>query len=69
MTGAGGMPIFVLITEYVGVKHRHTAGTALWFSWCASLISLGGFAYFIRQWKTLTIVTSSLGLLGIFFWS
>ena len=62
------MPIFVMITEYVGVRHRHVAGNAIWFSWVASLISLGGFAYFIREWRTLTIVIGVLGAVCIFLW-
>ena len=62
------MPIFVMVTEFVGARHRHISGNAIWFSWVAALLSLGGLAYFIREWRTLTIVLGVLGCLCIFLW-
>ena len=62
------MPMFVIITEYVGKRHRHVGGTVFWFSWVFSLLTLGGFAYFIRNWRTLSIVIGATGICGIVVW-
>ena len=66
--GAGDMPMFILMTEFVGKRYRHIAGNAFWFAWVASLLNIVGLAYFIRDWRTLTIVTGVLGMAGIFTW-
>ena len=60
------MPIFILVMEFVGVRHRSMMGTALWYCWTLSLISLAGVAYLIRDWKILTIVTAVPGIPVIF---
>lgn len=62
------MPIFVIATEFVGVRHRHIAGTSLWYSWTLSLMSLSGIAYLVRDWRTLSIIISVPGLTVLAAW-
>ena len=56
------MTVFVMISEFVGVRHRSMMGTSLWYCWTLSLIALAGVAYLIRDWRILTIVTSAPGI-------
>ena len=62
------MSIFVLATEFTGVKHRHVAGTALWYSWALGLVMLGGLAYGIRDWRYLSAVCAVPGLISFIGW-
>ncbi|CAH3192868.1 unnamed protein product, partial [Porites evermanni] len=68
MLGGSGLVQFALITELVGVQHRHSAGIISFFAWATSLMTIPLFAYFIRDWKLLNTVLSALGLPSLFFW-
>ena len=58
-TGGGGVGIFVIVLEFVGVRRRSVMGTSLWFSFPISLMGLAGIAYLIKDWRTLCIVTAA----------
>ena len=68
LSGGSGLVQFVLITELVGVQHRHSAGIISFFAWATSLMTIPLFAYFIRNWTLLNTVLSALGLPSLFFW-
>ncbi|KAL9968411.1 hypothetical protein ACROYT_G026787 [Oculina patagonica] len=68
LLGGASVCQFVLVTEFVGVRHRHSAGIICFFAWAFSLMTIPLFAYFIRDWRTLTIVLSAQGLPAIFVW-
>eukprot|EP00795_Rhopilema_esculentum_P000805 gene805-10542_t len=53
------VPTFVLVSEFVGPKHRPLAGILLWGFFALGLIILGLQAYFIRKWKLLTIICTA----------
>lgn len=57
-----GMPMFVLLTEFVSPKDRSMMGNSLWYSWTISLVALAGVAYLIRDWVMLTIATAVPGI-------
>ena len=61
-SGGGGMGLYVLLTEYVGKRHRHVAGTSLWYSWTLALVMLAGLAYGVRDWRNLSIICAATGL-------
>ncbi|XP_073236128.1 organic cation transporter protein-like [Porites lutea] len=66
--GGGAMGIYVLATEFVGVRHRHVAGTSLWYSWALSLVMLAGMAYGLRDWRHLSITCAAPGLIVLIGW-
>lgn len=66
--GGGGMSLFVLVSELVGVRHRSLMGTSLWYCWTLSLIALAGVAYLIRDWRTLCIVTGAPAVVIVLGW-
>ncbi|XP_020616372.1 organic cation transporter protein-like isoform X1 [Orbicella faveolata] len=66
--GGGGMAIYVLATEFVGRRHRHAAGTSLWYSWTLALVMLAGLAYGVRDWRILSIICAAPGLPSILGW-
>ncbi|XP_078378344.1 organic cation transporter protein-like [Oculina patagonica] len=67
--GGGGMGLYVLATEFVGRRHRHVAGTSLWYSWTLALVMLAGLAYGVRDWRILSIICAATGLpAAIFIW-
>jgi len=66
--GAGGMSIYVMATEFVGRRHRHVAGTSLWYSWTLALVMLAGLAYGVRDWRILSIICAAPGLPVIIAW-
>ncbi|PFX24490.1 Organic cation transporter protein [Stylophora pistillata] len=51
--------IYILISEFVGVRHRAMMGTSLWYSWTISLMALAGIAYLIPDWRLLCIITGA----------
>ena len=62
------MGIYVMATEFVGSRHRHVAGTSLWYSWTLALVFLAGLAYGVRDWRILSIICAALGLPIIIAW-
>ncbi|XP_022803502.1 solute carrier family 22 member 15-like [Stylophora pistillata] len=66
--GGGSMGVYVLATEFVGKRHRHVAGTSLFYSWALGLETLAGLAYGVRDWRMLSIVCSAPGLISILAW-
>ena len=50
---------YVVAGELVGPKWRPLAGTTLWLLFSVSLVLTGVKAYFVREWKTLFIITSA----------
>ena len=54
--------MFVLTTEFSGVRHRGIAGSLVWIGYEIAVMILAGVAYFIRDWKELTIITSVPGI-------
>ena len=64
--GSSSLAMYVLLVEYVGKRHLHVVGTALFYFWVASLMLLALFAYLIKDWRTLSIAVP--GLVQIFFW-
>ena len=62
------MGLYVLALEFVGVKHRHVAGTSLWYAWAMALVMLAGLAYAVRDWRWLSIVCAVPGLISFAGW-
>ena len=60
--------MFVLTTEFSGVRHRGIAGSLVWIGYEIAVMILAGVAYFIRDWKELTIVTSVPGIFYVAGW-
>lgn len=70
--GIGGYSIaaYILLTEFVGIRHRSTAGCSIWYSYNLSTMALAGLAYLVRDWRKLSIIMGApaiLFLLGWFF--
>ena len=62
------LSMFVLATELVGPEKRALAGTMVWFYFTAALIILGLKAYFVRNWRTLLILSSAPWIFTLAFW-
>ena len=62
------MPMFVLATELVGPEKRALAGIIVWFYFTAALMILGLIAYFVRNWRTLMILSSAPWIFTVAFW-
>ena len=60
--------MFVLTTEFSGVRHRGIAGSLVWIGYEIAVMILAGVAYFIRDWKELTIITSVPGIFYVAGW-
>ena len=58
----------MLTTEFSGVRHRGTAGSVIWIGFDVSVMISAGIAYFIRDWKELTIVTGVPGIVYVAGW-
>ena len=68
LTGGASVAIFVLVTEFVGVRHRSMMGMSLWYCWSISLMALAGLGYLIRDWRMLSIATSVPGIPALLGW-
>lgn len=62
------LSMFVLATELVGPEKRALAGNLVWFYFTAALMVLGVKAYFIRDWRTLLMVSSAPWIFILLFW-
>ncbi|KAL9962625.1 hypothetical protein ACROYT_G031745 [Oculina patagonica] len=62
------LSMFVLATELVGPEKRALAGTLVWFYFTAALMILGLKAYFVRNWRTLLILSSAPWIFILAFW-
>ena len=62
------LSMFVLATELVGPEKRALAGTLVWFYFTAALMVLGLTAYFVRDWRTLLILSSAPWIFILVFW-
>ena len=60
--------MFILLTEYVGVKDRHKPGTIMWYSWPIAECLLALFAYLATDWRVLSIVLGVQGLPILLAW-
>ena len=68
LTGGYSIPMFVLTTEFSGVRHRGIVGSLVWIGYEIAVMILAGVAYFIRDWKKLTVVTSVPGIFYVAGW-
>ncbi|XP_032240300.2 organic cation transporter protein isoform X1 [Nematostella vectensis] len=68
MIGGSSLCQFILMTEFVGVRHRNVAATLVWFAWTCAFMATPLFAYFIRDWRILTIAVTVTGVPFSFFW-
>ncbi|KAK6169202.1 hypothetical protein SNE40_020298 [Patella caerulea] len=59
---------YVIGMELVGPSKRKYAGNFIMLAWATGLFLLGLLAYFIRDWKNLTLVTSVPNILFVSFW-
>ena len=62
------LSMFVLATELVGPEKRALAGTVVWFYFTAALMILSLIAYFVRNWRTLMILSSAPWIFTLAFW-
>ncbi|XP_068702932.1 solute carrier family 22 member 15-like isoform X1 [Montipora foliosa] len=68
MIGGYSIPLFVLTTEFSGKRQRSTAGSLVWIGFGVFYMILPAFAFGIREWKTLTMVTAAPGFLVVAAW-
>ncbi|KAL9952116.1 hypothetical protein ACROYT_G039324 [Oculina patagonica] len=54
-----GSCMFVLVSEFVGVRRRSLMGTSFFCSFPLALMALAGIAYLVRDWRILCIVTGA----------
>lgn len=62
------LSMFVLATELVGPEKRALAGTLVWLYFTAALMVLALKAYFVRNWRTLLILSSAPWIFILIFW-
>lgn len=62
------LSMFVLAIELVGPEKRALAGSIGWYYFTAALMVLGLKAYYVRNWRTLTIISSAPWIFTLAFW-
>ena len=62
------LSVFVLATELVGPEKRALAGILVWLYFTVALMILGLIAYFVRNWRTLLILSSAPWIFTLAFW-
>lgn len=67
-TGAWGLVSFTLPTELVGPKQRGFVNVVMTVNFALGVGSLSLLAFFIRDWKQLSLVTALPGLIGIYYY-
>ena len=60
--------MFIILTEYVGVRHRHQPGTVMWYSWPVAIGIMSTCGCLTRDWRLLSIVLGAQGLPVLFAW-
>eukprot|EP00794_Sanderia_malayensis_P010683 gene10683-11819_t len=53
------LQLFIMVSEFVGPRHRPLAGNTLWIAFSVSIALLGVIAYFVRTWKLLVIICTA----------
>lgn len=67
-TGAYGLVSFTLPTELVGAKQRGFVNVIMTISFALGVGSFSLLAYFIRDWRYLSLVTALPGLIGFYYY-
>ena len=62
------LSMYVLATELVGPEKRALAGTLVWFYFTGALMIMGLKAYFVRNWRILSIICSAPWIFVMVFW-
>ena len=67
--GGGGMIGFVNVTEVIGQSVRSFAGMMMPICFAVGIALFSVMAYFVREWKALTLLTSVPAFaIGIYFY-
>eukprot|EP00794_Sanderia_malayensis_P018705 gene18705-20593_t len=53
------LQLFIMVSEFVGPRHRPLAGNTLWIAFSVNIALLGVIAYFVRTWKLLVIICTA----------
>lgn len=67
-TGAWGLVSFTVPTELVGPKQRGFVNVVMTVNFALGVGSLSLLAFYIRDWKQLSLVTALPGLIGIYYY-
>lgn len=67
-TGAYGLVSFTIPTELVGAKQRGFVNVVMTIVYALGIGSFALLAYFIRDWKQLSVLTALPGLIGIYYY-
>ena len=68
MPGGYSIAAYILLTEFVGIRHRSTAGCSIWYSYNLSTMALAGLAYLVRDWRKLSIIMGAPAILFLLGW-
>lgn len=67
-TGAYGLVSFTIPTELVGAKQRGFVNVLMTIVYALGIGSFALLAYFVRDWKQLSVLTALPGLIGIYYY-